>query len=159
LIGNIGNRSRRNASINLNYRPGKWNVFGNYNIRQDNRLRMNNINRTYFDSLGNTKSYYTEDNQSPARPLGHIVTLGADYTLNNRNSFGLSGNYHYRDQTKHDVIKEFYYDKNHLLTSQYNRLRYDPEFEKEKDATAYWQHNFPKEDHELRTELNISSSD
>ena len=159
VITNIGNRDRRNGSINLNYKPGKWNIFGNYNIRQDSRLRMNNINREYFDSTGKTESYYTEDNRSPARPLGHIVTLGTDYTLNGHNSFGISGNYHYRKQTKHDVVKKFYYDKNHLLTSNYDRLRYDPEYEKEKDATAYWQHNLPKEDHELRIEFNVSASD
>ena len=56
------------------------------------------------------------------------------------------------------MVQKFYYDENHLLTTNYNRLRYDPEFEKEKDATAYWQHNFTKEDHELRVELNVSAS-
>ena len=95
----------------------------------------------------------------PARPLSNIITLGADYTLNERNSFGISGNYHHRDQTKNDVVKKFFYDKNRLLSSNYDRLRFDPEFEKEKDAMLYWQHNFPKEDHELRIEFNASASD
>ncbi len=38
-------------------------------------------------------------------------------------------------------------------------MRYDPEYEKEHDITAYFQHNFLKEDHELRVELNVSGSD
>jgi outer membrane receptor protein involved in Fe transport len=158
-IANAGNSDRYNGSLSLNYKPGKLNLFSNYNIRQDRRIRLNNISREYLDSAGNTSGYYTEDSRSPARPLGNIVTLGADYTLNEHNSIGVSGNYHYRKQTKNDVVKKFFYDKDHLLTSNYNRLRYDPEFEREKDATAYWQHNFPKEDHELRVELNVSASD
>jgi outer membrane receptor protein involved in Fe transport len=159
LVANAGNRDRYNAGTSFNYKQGKFNLFGNYNTRQDSRLRMNNIDRQYFDSSGQLDTYYTEDNQSSARPLSHMVTLGVDYTLDEHNSLGISGNYHYRDQTKHDEARKFYYDKNHLLTSNYNRLRYDPEFEKEKDLTAFWQHNFPKEDHELRMELNLSASD
>lgn len=158
LIANVGNKDRENASINLNYKPGKLNVFFNYNIRHDNRVRLNNINRAYFDSTGKVDAYYTEANQSPARPLANIVTLGTDYNLNEHNILGISGNYHYRKQTKHDVANKFYYDMNHVLTTNYDRLRYDPEFEKEKDATAYWQHNFSKEDHELRFEFNVSAS-
>ncbi len=159
VVANTGNNDRYNGGVSLNYRPGKLNVFGNYNIRKDKRIRLNNVNRVYLDSAGKTDSYYTEDGQSPARPLSNIVTLGADYTLNEHNTVGASGNYHYRKQVKHDITHKFYYDKNHLLTGNYNRLRYDPEFEKEKDATAYWQHNFPKEDHELRVEFNASASD
>ncbi len=159
VIVNAGNRDRYNATISLNYKPGKVNFFGNYNIRHDYRIRLNNITREYLDSMGKTKSFYTEDNQSPARPLSKIVTLGVDYFLNKQNSIGLSGNYHKRDQVKKDVIKKLFYDKNNLLTASNNRLRYDPEFEKEKDATAYWQHNFLKEDHELRVQLNVSVQD
>ncbi len=159
ITANAGNRNRNTGSLNLNYKTSKLNIFSNYNIRQDRRIRMNNIDRLYLDSTGKTESYYTEDNQSPARPLSNIVTLGADYTLNERNSIGISGNYHYRKQVKHDVVKKFFYNKDHLLSSNYNRLRYDPEYEKEKDAAAYWQHNFSKEDHELRIEFNASASD
>ena len=158
-IANAGNNDRYSGSISLNYKPGKLSLFSNYNIRQDKRIRLNNINREYLDSVGKTLSYYAEDSRSPARPLSNIVTLGADYTLNEHNSIGISGNYHYRKQIRNDVAQKIFYDKNHLLTSNYNRLRYDPEFEKEKDATAYWQHNFTKEDHELRVEFNASASD
>ena len=156
---NAGNNDRYNGSLNLNYKPGKLNLFSNYNIRKDKRIRLNNINREYLDSNGKILSYYTEDSRSLARPLSNFVTIGADYSLNDHNSIGISGNYHYRKQTHHDVIQKFFYDKNNIQTSQYNRLRYDPEFEKEKDVTAYWQHNFPKEDHELRFEFNASASD
>ena len=156
---NIGNRSRYNGNFSLNYKPGKLNLFASYGLRQDSRLRKNNINREYIDSTGNTQSFYTEDNRSPANPFSHLATLSADYELNKHNSFGISGNYHYRKLLKKDIVIKDFYDPGYLLTGYYDRLRYDPEYEKETDATVYWQHNFSKEDHELRIEFNASGSD
>ncbi|MEO7263580.1 MAG: TonB-dependent receptor [Ferruginibacter sp.] len=158
VIANAGNRNRYNTSVGLNYKPGKLNVFANYSFRQDSRLRLNNTNRQYLDSAGNTQSFYTEDNQSPNRPYSHLLTLGADYQVNSHNSFGIYGNYHYRKMVKNDITKYDFFDKYNVLTGNYNRLRYDPELEKESDGSIYWQHNFPKEDHELRMELNVSGS-
>ncbi|HEY6064191.1 MAG TPA: carboxypeptidase-like regulatory domain-containing protein, partial [Chitinophagaceae bacterium] len=53
-IANAGNSERYNGSLSLNYKPGKLNLFSNYNIRQDRRIRLNNISREYLDSAGNT---------------------------------------------------------------------------------------------------------
>ncbi|MEO5563780.1 MAG: TonB-dependent receptor, partial [Chitinophagaceae bacterium] len=159
IIANAGNRSRYNSNINMNYKPGKLNLFGNFSIRQDSRLRLNNVTREYFDASGQAERYYAEDSRSQAYPHSAIAALGVDYTLNEKNSIGISANYYDRKQVRKDVLHRFYYDVNHLPTSVFDRLRYDPEREKEKDVTAYWQHNFEKEDKELRIELNASASD
>ena len=159
LTGNIGDMSRYNTSATLNYKPGKLNIFGNYGIRQDSRTRTNTISREYLDATtGATSGYYTEDGVSKARPLTHLATVGATWTPDKKNSYGISGNYSNRDQVKNDVTTERFFDKTHAYTSYFDRLRYDPEYEKEKDATAFWEHNFPGEDHTLRVELNMAIS-
>lgn len=157
-VANAGTGDRYNAGLSMNYKPGKVNLYSNYNIRQDRRFRLGNINRMYVDSFGETAGYYTDNSQSLARPVSNLFTLGADYTINSRNSIGVSGNYYHRKQTRNDILNRVFYDKNYLLNAKYDRLRYDPEIEKEKDATVYWQHNFPEEDHELRVEFNASAS-
>src|SRR5215831_1929661 len=119
LVGNAGNNDRYNAGVSFNFKPSKLNIFGSYNIRQDRRVRLNHINREYFDSTGAADGYYIEDGQSPARPLSHTATLGSDYMLDEHNTIGLSGNYHYRKLVKHDVVQKYYYDPNHGLTSRY----------------------------------------
>ena len=159
LLGNAGNNNRYNGSVNLNYRTEKLNLFGTYSIRKDSRRRVNNIKREELDGLGNTTLFYTEQNVSPAKPLSHIVSAGSEYKIDEHNSIGLSGNYSNRDLTKNDIANKFYYNSNHILTQQYDRLRYDPEYEIEKDATIFWQHNFKKEDHEIRFEYNKAVSD
>ena len=159
LVGNAGNANRYNGSANLNYRTEKLNLFGTYSIRKDSRRRINNINREELDTFGNTTLFYTEQNVSPAKPLSHIVSAGSEYKIDEHNSIGISGNYSHRNQIKNDVANKFYYNNNHILTQQYDRLRYDPEYEIEKDATVFWQHNFKKEDHEIRFEYNKAVSD
>ncbi|TMI61510.1 MAG: TonB-dependent receptor [Bacteroidetes bacterium] len=156
-VGNVGNNDRYNGSINMNYKTDKLNLFGNYSIRQDRRIRKNEIDREYIDSVGKTSSYYNEAGNSLARPVSHKVSLGIDYIMDKYNSLGISGDYYYRKLTRNDVVQKFFYDKNHILTSNYDRLRYDPEYEDEKAITSYWQHNFSKEDHELRAEFTASS--
>jgi len=158
-ILNAGNNDRYSGNLTFNYKPIKLNFFGNYSLRQDRRLRTNTIDREYFNTSGTTESFYYDNNSSLARPVSHFATLGVDYTVDDRNTIGMSGNYNYRDQIKNDVLNRLYTDKNKIITNQFDRLRYDPEVEKEKDATAYWQHNFAKEDKELRVELNVSASD
>ncbi len=159
LTANTGNRDRHNASILLNYKPGKFNYYGNYGIRQDSRLRTSDVNRAYY--LVNTKSissYYDENLVAQTRPLTHLATIGIIYDPNKENSFGISGNYSNRDLLKIDVLHKFFYNGSHSLTSQYDRLRRDPETEKQKDATAFWEHQFPGEDHSIRFELNVSTA-
>lgn len=158
VVANAGNRNRYNGGVSFNYKQGKLNLFSNYNFRQDSRLRTSHFNREYFDSSGKTERFYTENNMSPTRPSSNFITLGADYTLNEHNSIGISGNYYYRKLIKNDVSERFFYDKNHLLTERFNRLKYDPEAEEEKDATVYWQHNFKEEDHEMRIDFNAATT-
>ncbi|TAJ47396.1 MAG: TonB-dependent receptor [Chitinophagaceae bacterium] len=159
VTGNVGNRDRYNTSATLNYKPGKLNIFGNYGLRQDNRLRTITTSREYLDATTHaTSGYYSEEGSSVTKPLTHLATIGFSYAPDKNNSFGLSGNYQNRDQLKNDINTKIFSDKNHAYTSYFDRLRVDPETEKEKDATAFYEHNFPGEDHTLRVEFNVSSS-
>lgn len=157
--GNVGNHDRYNGSATFNYKPGKLNIFGNYGIRQDNRMRTNEVTRESFDSITlKPMSYYSENGESNSKIHTHLATLGAVYNPNKQNSFGLSGNYSNRDQIRNDINNKIFYDKNHTVVTNLNRLRYDPENQAEKDITTFWEHNFPGEDNTLRVEFNVATS-
>ena len=158
VTANAGNKDRYNGNISLNYNPGKLNLFGSYSLRQDNRKRTNKIDRIYFDSAGKLSSYYNETNLSKLRPVTHFANLGMDYTFNERNSFGISGDYYNRKFTKHDVVNKFTYNAQNVLIENYNRFRYDSEFEKQTSVAAFFNHKFKKEDNELNIEFNNSIS-
>ncbi len=157
---NVGNRSRYNGNLVLNYHPKKFNLFGSYSYRQDSRKRHNTVDRIYLDTItGSAKSFYNQINHSLTHPKANIATAGIDYTIDDKNSLGISGTYFYRKLIKKDVTDNFSYSNQNLLIENYNRFRYDPEFEEQKNLTAYYQHNFSKEDHEIRFEFNTSNED
>jgi outer membrane receptor protein involved in Fe transport len=159
VIVNAGNHDRYNGSMNLNYRTGRINVFGNYGIRQDSRIRLNDVNREYIDSASHSaRSYYDEHGRSVDRPVSHLGTLGMDITPDKHNSFGISGNLSTRNFNRNEMIGKFFYDNSHAAASSYDRVRYDPEWQRESDATAYYEHRFAEEEHSLRMEVNASRS-
>jgi outer membrane receptor protein involved in Fe transport len=157
-VVNAGTRDRYNGNITLNYRPKNLNLFTSYGIRKDARRRFTSIDRVLLDNNGAAEGYYTQSSRSLARPLAHIANAGLDYTIDARNSMGLSGSLFYRRMTRNDEAINLRYDAQRNLLLHADRLRYAPENEKQYNFTGFFQHLFPKEDHELRIEYNSSSS-
>lgn len=157
VTSNIGSHQRTNSSLNLSYQKGKLNSFASYGIRQDERNRFNTLNRTYLDSAGSISGYYEESGKLKARPFSQLLRGGMDFTLDEHNSIGWSGNYLPSRLTRNDLVKRYYRDITSLLTSQSDRTRHAPATEHETDATLYWQHDFKKEGQELRAEATVSS--
>lgn len=157
LTGNVGNRERYNASSSFSYNPGRINVFGSYSIRQDDRIRTTISNRTQKDPKTNALNSYQDQLESKTRPFSNIAALGFDYTIDDQNSFGLSGNYYLRKQQKHDLTLKKVSDLTGL-TQDYDRLRANSEEESNTSALLYFEHNFAKENHKLRMEFNIAHS-
>ena len=157
---NAGNKDRYNGNLSLNYRPKKFNLFGSYSLRQDTRKRYNTIDRTYLDPANNSIiSFFNQVANSTAHPHGNIVTGGIDYTIDEKNSVGASATYFYRKQVRNDVNQNLSYNTQQMLVQDFNRLRFDLEYEKQKNGTIYFQHDFGKEDHGLRIEFNTSNED
>ena len=153
--GNLGLEGRHNVGFHLNYNTGDLNIYGGYNLRKDNRKRVDTDDRQQIDSAFNVVNY-NQNNNGLYNPLSHFVTLGADYSLDNTNQLGLSGNYFYNSFTRNDFTNNFYSDGSGDLIENYNRNRHDNEFEKESDYTIYFEHRFPADDHKLRIEFTGS---
>ncbi|MFD0940849.1 outer membrane beta-barrel family protein [Pedobacter boryungensis] len=157
VTANVGNQERYNASVNANYHPGKVNLFGSYSIKQDDRLRLTTNNRTQTDPATNTSNYYKDNISAKTRPFSNTATLGMDYAIDSNNSIGISGNYYLRTMHKHDfTLKNV--SNNSGLISDYDRTRTNYEYEREVDGTFFFEHNFKKEEHKIRLELNASHS-
>lgn len=157
LTGNVGNRERYNASSSFSYNPGRMNVFGSYSIRQDDRIRTTINTRTQKDPESGVVNSYQDQLESKTRPFSNIATLGLDYTIDDQNSFGLSGNYYLRKQQKHDLTVKKVSDFSGLK-QDYDRLRANSEEESNASALLYFEHNFARENHKLRMEFNIAHS-
>ena len=158
VIANIGNNWRSNASLTTNYNTGRFNFFGSYSIRQDERVRLTNDFRQRKDSLSRILSTTEQAITDSSRPLSHIIRAGVDFNLNKKNSFGVSGSYNYRSFVRHEMNSNLISDGEGFTTMNYDRSRRDPEFEKDLEFTATYQHVFA-EDHELNIGFTHSKSD
>ncbi|WEK17603.1 MAG: TonB-dependent receptor [Candidatus Pedobacter colombiensis] len=157
ITANGGNNDRYNVGTTINYKPGKLNVFGSYSVKQDDRIRTTTNDRVQTDPNTGATNYYNDRMIGKTRPFSNIATLGFDYNINDKNSFGLSGNYYLRNMHKHDLtVKQV---RNAISGNQdYDRKRENFEQEKASEATLYYEHAFKGEDHKLRLEFNVTHS-
>ncbi|MDP4117285.1 MAG: TonB-dependent receptor, partial [Bacteroidota bacterium] len=158
ITASIGNHNKYNGNTTLNYKPGKVNYFGSFSIRQDERNSNSSDIRNEYDNGTNISGFYDNHSKSFRRPLSEGGMLGFDYNVDKSNSLGITGNYFYRGFTQDDISTFVLKDKDQKITTDYDRRRLDPEFEKEGDVTAFFQHNFSAEDHKIRFEINGSFS-
>jgi hypothetical protein len=91
-----------NASVNLNYRDKKVNLFGNVSGNLGKHQNTLNLFRTQKDSIYDQHSINTNDDKSVN------VKAGADYFIDSKNTIGVMGRYSYDktdfSSTTHTVI-------------------------------------------------------
>lgn len=157
ITANAGNQDRYNASLNLNYNPGKVNLFGSYSLKKDYRLRQtSNYRQTHPDQPLTAVSYQDEISNS-SRPFSNTASLGMEYNPNDHNSLGISGNYFFRDMHKNDLTMKLSSNNSGPLFD-YDRVRNNYEYEREIDGTFFFEHRFEKEGHQLRLEFTAVHS-
>jgi outer membrane receptor protein involved in Fe transport len=155
---NAGNDNRYNGNFSINYNPGKINIFGSYSIRQDDRLRYTDDYRKHFISNTDTINYIHVISSEHSRPLSHIFRAGMDYKINNHNTIGITSSYNYRNYIRHANDANLWQGTDLTTTKDYDRLRRDPEFEKDLEFSGNYIHSFAKEGHELTVDYTASIS-
>lgn len=83
-----GTRDKYNGSLSLNLKNDKWNFFLNSSFRWNHNYRRTRNERWNGDGLLSTSSYENDRNLHG----GFFNTIGAEYTLNERNSFTFTQN-------------------------------------------------------------------
>lgn len=149
----VGNDSRYNVSLSGNYRPGAYNVFANFSLRQDDRLRYVNESRSHLDAptgaMLSTYQYTVEH----MRPLSRLGQMGVDYDVSKDDKVGASVDYNLRTFYRTSTISNLSRGGTGAVTSDYDRLRTDPEWQKTLSFTGTWRHSFATEGQELSTEI------
>ncbi len=85
-----GKLPKYNGGINLNYRNGKFNVFGNYNYGYNERFNITELNRVV--NYENEVTLFDQYNRRTSRFNNNSYKVGVDYYLNKKNTFGFMAN-------------------------------------------------------------------
>lgn len=80
---------RGNSSLNLNYRKGKWNLFGNYNYNYREGKGNLDLTRRFFEKDGSLNSTSASMSNFSFRGINQTLKMGFDYYANKKNVFGV----------------------------------------------------------------------
>lgn len=156
VTGHLGTAGRYNENLSFGYNPGKLDLFGNYGYRDDRRRRRGTDVRTLATS-GSTQTH-REDNQVTMRPHVHMGTLGLSYHPDPKNTLDFSAEYFQRRPARDGVSTIVSRGDAGAILSDFDRRETGYESERETGVTGAFQYDFPKEDHTLRVETNVSDA-
>lgn len=148
----VGNNRRFGVGFSGNYHLGKFNFYGGLTLRQDDRVRTSTDRRTYIDPVSGLPASTQSTVYERARPLFQIGQFEVEYKAENsdRLSEAIDSTYRrltrYGTETDQTIIGS--------IPSLYNRLRYDPEYERDVDSTTKYEHRFGRDDHTLGADFS-----
>ncbi len=142
--------ARFNSSVDLNYRAGKINVYGNYGNNINKNLNAGFVLREDQNYL--TDFQFLDNNKS------HLFKLGIDYFLDDKNTVSV-----YTNQNLFDGLTKGSTDITFLNNDQ-NDLSQDLISDSDNLGSTYnfdFKHDFKKEGHniELEVDYNVFNSD
>jgi outer membrane receptor protein involved in Fe transport len=148
----VGNDSRSNANVTANFNPGKFNLFGSAGVRQDDRPRTVADDRAHFDAASNSFVSTSQRTTESMRPLSKIAQAGLDYKLSDQTKVGGNLRYNHRDFERHSTVSNVSHNAAGVVTEDYDRLRVDPEWQRDLEFTGTFQHSLA-EDREFNVEV------
>jgi outer membrane receptor protein involved in Fe transport len=150
---NVGNDSRSNYGLSGNYNPGKYNITGNLSVRKDFRPRYSQESRSHLDTASNTFISTKQSTTERMRPLTRIAEIGADYNIDDDDQLGATVDYNYRTFHRTSTITNVTQAADGTETSDYDRMRSDPEWQKTLGLGTTYRHSFSEKGHELSAEI------
>lgn len=153
---NVGTRDKYNASINLNSRFKKINLFSSYNFRADRRFqyRISDRQNIFEDSI----SYLGQRNDAIRRRVNNNLRFGFDYSLSARDN--ITASILYRPEYSRDTEVEVFNTQNADRISLGQTIRTTEETEPERglDYSFGYRRTFDKQGRELSFDATLSNN-
>lgn len=153
---NAGTGDKYNASINLNARYKKLNLFGSYNYRADRRFNYRISDRQNL--FGDSTSYLSQRNDAIRRRVNNNLRLGFDYGLSTHDN--ITASVLYRSGYGYDTETEVFntQNANRLSLGQTTRLTDEREPERGLDYALGYRRTFDKKGRELSFDATLSTN-
>ena len=151
---NAGTNNRFNTSVSGNYRYKKWNIFGGYDFRQDNRNGFGRQQR--FTFLDNQPSYLYQQEDETRTFANNAFRIGLDFSLTPRQT--LSGSLQYRDRNsrEEELADNQLLDADRVTTEHFTRQNQEKDISNNIDYTLAYRKTFAKKQRELTADVVYS---
>lgn len=146
------------ASVNLNYRTGKWNMFTNLGYRYAERESEGNSNTTRYNAEGIPR-YERMDSEGKRINNGYNLMLGTEYYLDDRNTFSISGSYRNGKNENESNLTYLDFDSEMNPTASSNRSENEKEDDYSIEGTFNFKHEFLDPGHEFIVDVRGTYSE
>ncbi|NIG54000.1 TonB-dependent receptor domain-containing protein [Chitinophaga sp. Cy-1792] len=153
----IGNNNKYNAGGNIAVRQGKWNVYANYNLNANQNWGEGTTNRTNFGTKGDT-NYLRQNSNSTSKPLFQFGRIGADFSIDNRNTISLSQNIGGGDFKTNEDLQSFFSGNDKIVNGRNDRLNNSSMSFRNYTTALNYRHSFAKPNQELTADVNYNKS-
>jgi len=154
LALNLATGDKYGGQFSLNLKNNKVNIYGNYSYDIRNFTMSGFNDRVYLNN--SSIAQISQDNSGRGRNKSHLVRLGMDYSIDQRNALGLSFRYRNSDRSRGNVSASKEYDLLNNLTSDYFTTSNDIDKGYSFDINANYLLRFKIPQQTLSTDLSYS---
>lgn len=146
------------ASVNLNYRTGKWNIFTNFGYRYSNWERKNSSKTTRFNSDGIPR-YEEMNGESTRKNNGFNLMLGTEYYLTDKDTFTISGSYRKQGGDDDSDLNYLDFDADRNQTASSTRTQRQDSDGYDIEGNFNYKHEFNDKGHEFTVDVRSNYSE
>jgi len=148
----MGNNKRFGVGLNGNYNLRIFDFSGGITLRQDDRVRTATDRRSYVDPVSGLPASTQSAVAEHFRPVFQLGQFEIDYKPQKSDKLSEAIDSDYRYFTRYGTEA----DQTTIGSAQtvYNRLRYDPEYERDVESKMKYDHQFGRNDHTLSLEFS-----
>lgn len=153
-----GTWEKYNASLNLNYRTQKYNIFANYSFNKRDYFRTGT---TLTTNKQNPDSLFYADQEMFMKGYhrSHMIRGGAEWFINKSNTFSGFITYNINSRGSDDTVNTIYRDVNRKISSITDRISTGTDEGQGYNVVMTWQKQFNKQGQELLVDANYSLND
>lgn len=149
-----GTGDKYNASIQLNRRSKKSNIFLNYGFRDDRRTNTSNSLRT--NTYGDQLSFYRSVGDGYNDNISHNARGGVDFYLNDYNTLGFSGGFNTRNEQRNELTITTEENSAAQILSGFDRTSTNDENSTNFDGSIDYRKTFAGSKRELTANVNMT---
>lgn len=152
----VGYPHNYSLGANINYRQGKFNLFGNYSVSFRRSPGYGYVYQEVYDS---DTTYISEQKSDRYRGgVSNMIQLGADYIINDFNTITVSGRFRPADMDNEVNLHYLDYDNEGNLVKETTRDDMETETKRDFETALNYTKTFKKEDRKFTMDFQWSKS-
>lgn len=152
----VGYPQNYSLGANINYRQGKFNLFGNYSV---SFRRSPGYGYVYQEVYEPDSTYISEQKSDRFRGgVSNMIQLGADYIINDFNTITVSGRFRPANMDNEVNLRYLDFDTEGNLVRETTRDDMETETKRDVEAALNYTKTFEKEDQRFTLDFQWSQS-